>query len=106
VKTKTLLLLVGLLGLVPVARSLAAAARAHEAVETYYADGSLKSRIETEAGRPDGRCVRFYPDGTRMAEGRFEDGREQGRWVFYTPDGTVDAERSGVYQDGRRVSGS
>lgn len=102
---KLLLCAVGLVGLIPLARTLTAA-DAPPALETFYADGTLKSRVETRDGRPHGLCVRFYADGQKRAEGRLEDGEESGPWTFYDPDGRVDEDRSGVYADGRRVSGS
>lgn len=102
--TKLLLIAVGLIGLIPLVRTLTASGP--EAVETFYADGTLKSRTETRDGRPDGQCTRFYADGSKMAEGSFEDGEESGQWTFYDREGQVDSEKSGLYDDGRRVSGS
>ena len=104
--TRTLLIVVGLAGLCPVAYHVARGAEAQAAVETYYADGSLKARLATEEGRPHGPCVRYWPDGTKKAEGLYEAGEPAGEWVYYTPDGRVDDELSGTYRDGRRVSGS
>jgi antitoxin component YwqK of YwqJK toxin-antitoxin module len=101
VNTKLLLIAVGLVGLIPLARTLTAGAP--ETVETYYADGTLKSRTETRDGRRNGLCTRFYADGTKRAEGTVEDGEESGKWVFYDDQGQVDPERSGLYDDGRRV---
>lgn len=101
---KLLFLAVGLIGLVPLARTLTA--RTPEAVETYYADGTVKTRTEVREGRPHGRCVRYYADGSTMAEGSVEDGEEHGAWTFYAPGGEIDEARSGLYEDGRRVSGS
>jgi len=104
VNTKLLLIVVGLAGLIPLARTLTAGSP--EAIETYYADGTVKSRTETKDGRRNGLCVRFYADGTKRAEGTVEDGEESGMWVFYDVEGQVDDTRSGLYDDGRRVSGS
>jgi antitoxin component YwqK of YwqJK toxin-antitoxin module len=72
---------------------------------SYYANGQAKETARFDEGIRNGECTRWYRDGTLKAEGEFENGRMIGNWIWMTPEGTSDPERSGTYDNGRRISG-
>ena len=71
---------------------------------SYFTNGQAKEMAEYEAGIREGRCTRYYEDGSLKAEGQFDEGRMSGAWVWRTPGGELDPERSGTYENGRRIS--
>ncbi|MBL8857230.1 MAG: hypothetical protein JNL28_01820 [Planctomycetes bacterium] len=105
-KTPTLLALIGVLGLgaTILFGQGTDSEREARAQTTYFASGKIESRIEYDAGRRDGLGERWYSNGTKQSEGRYEAGRMEGEWRFWNADGTVDAERSGNYRAGDKVS--
>lgn len=96
------------MGIVGWAYNLRASAAAREvpAQTTYYANGQIRSRIEYRDGHRDGIGASWYASGAKQAEGAYSDGQMEGSWTFWLPDGTLDAERSGLYRQGLRLSAS
>jgi antitoxin component YwqK of YwqJK toxin-antitoxin module len=104
VNAKTILLLVGLAGAIPLGLRLAHS-EPPAVAETFWSDGSPKSRVVLRDGRRDGPATQWDAGGRIVAEGSYQDDRREGRWVWYREDGSVDPERSGLYEDGERVRG-
>ena len=86
----------------PTGSEMLARAQAQEEVVAYYSNGSKKSVLNYADGQRSGPGVYWHKSGIKAAEGRFEGGQRQGRWIFWGADGQVDAERSGLYVDGKR----
>jgi hypothetical protein len=98
--------LLGLLGLAAAtAKVFEQPAYASQAHVSYYGDGHLKERTHFLEGQRHGHTLRWHADGTLKAEGDFEHGKMQGQWTWRTPAGELDEVRSGVYEDGVRISG-
>ena len=70
---------------------------------SYYADGKVESEVCYRAGVLHGPAHEWYPDGKQAARGTYEDGERAGEWTFWRVDGSLDAERTGLYERGRRV---
>lgn len=99
-------LALGVIGIAGWAYDMHASAAAREvpAQTTYYANGQMRSRIEYQDGHRQGLGTAWYASGAKQAEGTYTDGRMEGSWTFWLPDGSLDAERSGIYRDGLRLS--
>jgi antitoxin component YwqK of YwqJK toxin-antitoxin module len=54
-------------------------------------------------GVESGPWVTWHSNGELESEGSWLDGVREGAWVFRAPDGSLDAERTGVYENGRRT---
>jgi antitoxin component YwqK of YwqJK toxin-antitoxin module len=103
---KVVLILLGLLGSawwVLSSGSHEGAWAGAEAQVTYYGNGQPRSKQAYRDGQPHGPAEEWFPDGSLAARGRYEDGRREGAWTFWLEGGAVDPERSGLYEDGRRV---
>jgi hypothetical protein len=74
-----------------------------EAQVTYYGNGQARSRLAYRDGLPHGPAEEWFPDGSLAARGRYVEGLREGEWTFWLEGGAVDDERSGRYEDGRRV---
>ncbi len=101
-KLPTVLLLVGIAGLVFGGGTLAARVGGPEVQTTQWANGSLRTRTELRSGRPEGRSESWYPDGSKQSQGEYRDGRMEGEWHFWRPDGSLDPERTATYRAGLR----
>lgn len=102
-KWNTALLITGLLGLGVVGATQGLAPKSPTESTTYWANGKLQSRVETNDGTPSGWSERWYPSGAKQAQGSFRAGRMDGPWEFWLPDGTPDVERTGTYRAGVRI---
>jgi hypothetical protein len=87
------------------AAGLLGAGELHGAKErvSRHPGGAPRERTTFLDGERHGRTTRWYADGTLRAEGEFVRGRMEGEWRWYHPDGSPDPDRSGRYEDGRRV---
>jgi antitoxin component YwqK of YwqJK toxin-antitoxin module len=98
--------LLGFLGLAAVtSKVLEGTLHADQAHTSYYSNGQAKESTHFTEGMRNGLTIRWYADGTLKAEGEFEGGRMTGEWTWKTPEGEIDSARSGLYEDGIRVSG-
>lgn len=68
-----------------------------------YADGTPRERASWIEDEREGPCTRWNRDGSLRAEGSYSAGKMVGEWMFYAPDGSLDRDKSGTYEDGRRV---
>ena len=66
--------------------------------------GKLGQRGEFRDGMRVGRWAFWYPDGARRGEGEFRDGKMHGQWQVWTSSGELDAEHSGLYENGEKVN--
>ena len=104
---KVSLLVLGLLGGLWSARSLADDAGPWESADrhvTFYDDGSPRARLTLVEGRFEGPASTWYRGGRRESEGAYADGEREGPWCFWGVDGALDPERSGLYETGVRVA--
>jgi antitoxin component YwqK of YwqJK toxin-antitoxin module len=69
-----------------------------------HGNGQVKESTYFVGGERHGQTLRYYRDGTLRAEGEHENGKMVGHWLWQLPDGSRDDERSGTYEDGRRIS--
>src|SRR5689334_6846532 len=102
---KSLLLVLGIAGLLVTVFALRGGAGAAEKRIEYYANGQVQVECELQNGVREGLCRRYWPDGKLLAEGRYEDGRMSGSWTFWNQDGTPDGARSGEYVAGEYSGG-
>lgn len=104
-KFLTLLLAAGGVGLFLTLGELRAeTGEGKERQTTYFPSGQLWTEVECDAsGAREGAFHRYLPDGRLEAEGQYVAGRMDGEWRWFGADGALDAEKSGVYRDGRRV---
>jgi antitoxin component YwqK of YwqJK toxin-antitoxin module len=70
----------------------------------WYPGGGKKAEWTAKGGEPEGPMQYWFPDGRPQMVGEMRAGKREGRWTFYDIDGSVDEARSGVYEDGVRVS--
>lgn len=68
-----------------------------------YPDGTKQEEATWRDCTRDGPSSSWYPDGVKAAEGTYSGGLRTGLWSFWNPDGALDTERSGIYEDGRKV---
>jgi len=70
---------------------------------TNWPSGSPREEAMYSNGLRDGLCQRWHVDGELRATGEYKSGQMVDEWRFYDQDGALDASRSGVYVDGKRV---
>ncbi len=103
---KTLALTLGLIGLAAASGLLFGGdALASSPHVSRHGNGELKESTFFIDGRRHGETTRWYADGTLRATGNFDNGEMVGEWLWQEPDGTRNEKRSGLYEDGVRVSG-
>lgn len=102
---RSLLLVLGSLGLVAAVFALRGSSAQGELRTEYYASGQLQSECASKDGVREGACKRFWPDGRPQAEGQYHAGVMSGRWTFWNQDGSEDGQRTGEYRDGQRAGG-
>lgn len=78
--------------------------RRHGAWQRRLPGGRLFTETHYENGRRHGRERRWYLDGKPRFHGEWRDGARTGEWIFMTREERVDAERTGVYEDGEKVA--
>lgn len=101
---RSLLLALGILGLVAAVFALRGASNPGEQRTEYYANGQVQSECACKDGVREGTCRRFWADGKAQAEGQYTAGLMSGRWSFWNQDGSEDSGRSGEYRAGQRVA--
>jgi antitoxin component YwqK of YwqJK toxin-antitoxin module len=102
---KPVLALAALAGIVVLARGLVADL-AHASPEprlTYYGDGQKKNSTEYVDGARTGASEQWHPGGQQEWSGEYADGLREGEWSFWLEDGSLDEERSGTYEDGKKL---
>lgn len=78
--------------------------RADEQTVAYYSDGARKNAITVVDGTKHGPAEQWYPSGNPEWRGQYADGFRQGEWTFWNEDGSVDVERSGLYEQGKKIA--
>lgn len=58
----------------------------------YHCNGSLKSRIEYQGGRPDGYCIMYGENGKILEEGTWKNNRWIGKYKLYYENGNIQHE--------------
>jgi antitoxin component YwqK of YwqJK toxin-antitoxin module len=79
-------------------------ADAGEPTLTYYGDGQPKVSICYVDGVKEGPSIEWHPGGIKQAEGSYHEGYRDGAWSFWHEDGSLDSERTGRYEQGRKVA--
>ncbi|NUP94683.1 MAG: hypothetical protein HUU28_00825 [Planctomycetaceae bacterium] len=75
-----------------------------DATITFHSDGTRKSSIVYVEGVKQGQSSQWYSSGQLECEGTYVDGLRSGEWRFWDERGELDLERSGTYEDGRKVA--
>jgi len=71
---------------------------------TNWPNGSPREESTYTDGLRDGLCQRWHSDGKPRAEGRYQNGQMVDEWRFFDEEGALDRSRSGLYEEGERVS--
>ncbi len=79
-------------------------ADAASAQVSFHADGTRRNSTEYVDGQKHGLSEQWYRGGAREWQGQYTRGLRTGEWRFWSEAGELDAERSGVYEDGQRVA--
>lgn len=75
-----------------------------DATIAYHSNGSRKSSIAYVEGVKQGQSSQWHANGQLESEGSYVDGMRSGEWRFWDEQGELDLERSGTYEDGRKVA--
>jgi len=62
--------------------------------ESYYPDGSLKSRMEIKNGELDGIIEEFYENGKIKLKGQHRKGMAEGEFIRYYPSGVIEGRET------------
>lgn len=81
-----------------------AAVAADDTQTTYFQSGQIQTRFTRIDGQREGAASEWYANGQERCAGEYLHGEREGAWVFFHSDGSIDAERTGTYVQGKRVS--
>lgn len=70
----------------------------------YFPDGSVREQGAYSHGEKSGPWKHWHENGELAAQGSYLGGLAEGVWVYYESSGAVDAELTGVYENGQRIS--
>lgn len=66
--------------------------------------GRVFSETTYEHGLRHGRERRWYLDGSPRSAGEWKHGSRSGEWFYMRREGRLDAERTGVYENGHKIA--
>jgi antitoxin component YwqK of YwqJK toxin-antitoxin module len=66
-------------------------------------DGHVMMQGHYTSGVGDGVWTLYDESGYKQAQGPFEQGVASGYWTVWNADGSLNTERTGLYEDGRKV---
>lgn len=75
-----------------------------DATVAYHSNGARKSSIVYVEGLKQGPSSQWYASGQVECEGTYLDGLRSGEWRFWDEQGQLNLERSGTYENGRKVA--
>jgi len=70
----------------------------------WHSNGNKAFEINWVAGVENGPWKQWYDTGQPKDEGTMKAGQPDGKYVFYRADGSIDASRSGVYSNGKKIA--
>lgn len=75
----------------------------HGTFESWHAPDQVHERGEYRAGLRSGLWETWYPDASLASRGSFLLGKPEGVWIHRALAGEIDAELTGVYEDGEKI---
>lgn len=69
----------------------------------WHDNGQIAMSKTLQDGRANGPCTLWWRNGRVQAMGNKEDSQASGTWTWWKEDGSLDAEKTGTYQNGKRV---
>lgn len=70
----------------------------------WYKNGQKWYEGHYRGGGQEGIWTTWYLNGRKLTEGKYENGKEEGLWTSWHEDGSTNAEESGLYKDGKKIS--
>ena len=70
----------------------------------YYPSGALDRKQNHKSGWWDGPMTSYFENGQLKSKGGFKNSRKHGDWVVYLSNGTINAELSGTFKNGKKIS--
>ena len=70
----------------------------------WHANGQKTAEGTLKNGEPEGILTRWYANGNKQEERTYKNGKKDGRCSAWHEDESINAELSGIYKDGKKIS--